>query len=84
MEKFFATGRFRRHPLPILKGAAIRLNQLNAAGHLDDLRNPPSNQLEMLTGDRQGQWSVRINDQWRLCFRFASGDAFDVEIVDYH
>jgi len=62
----------------------MRLTQLNAATRLDDLRLPPSNRLEALTGDRAGQWSIRINDQWRVCFRFEDGDAFGVEIVDYH
>lgn len=62
----------------------MRLIQLNAATTLDDLRVPPSNRLEALKHDRRGQWSVRINDQWRVCFRFEAGDVFDVEIVDYH
>jgi len=62
----------------------MRLTQLDAATKLKDLRLPPSNRLEVLKGDRIGQRSIRINDQWRVCFRFASGDAFDVEIVDYH
>lgn len=62
----------------------MRLTQLNAATRLDDLRFPPSNRLEALKHDRKGQWSMRINDQWRLCFRFVGSDAFDVEIVDYH
>lgn len=60
------------------------ITQLNAATQLADLRSPPSNRLEALRGDRKGQWSIRINDQWRVCFRFAAGDAFDVVIVDYH
>lgn len=62
----------------------MRLVQLNAATQPEDLRLPPSNRLEALTGDRIGRWSIRINDQWRVCFRFESEDAFDVEIVDYH
>lgn len=62
----------------------MRLIQLNAATTLDDLRFPPSNRLEALKRDRRGQWSIRINDQWRVCFHFEGGDAFDVEIVDYH
>jgi proteic killer suppression protein len=61
----------------------MRLTQLNAATRIEDLRLPPSNRLETLTGDRAGQWSIRINDQWRVCFRFESGDAYDTEIVDY-
>ena len=57
---------------------------LDAALTLDDLRIPPANRLEKLVGDRAGRWSIRINDQWRLCFRWADGHANDVEIVDYH
>lgn len=62
----------------------MRLTQLDAAMRIEDLREPPSNRLEALRGDRAGQWSIRVNDQWRLCFRFTHGEAFDVEIVDYH
>jgi len=83
-ERFFATGKSRRLPQDILKRAAMRLTQLNAALRLDDLRLPPSNRLEALRGDRAGQHSIRINDQWRVYFRFEGGDAFDVEIADYH
>ena len=83
-EYFFATGKSRRLPVTILKRAAMRLTQLDGVLRLDDLRNPPSNRLEALTHDRSGQWSIRINDQWRICFRFVNGDAFDVEIVDDH
>lgn len=83
-ESLFATGKARRLPPDILRRAVMRLTQLDAATRIEDLRLPPSNQLESLAGDRQGQWSIRINAQWRLCFRFESGDAFDVEIVDYH
>lgn len=83
-ERFFVTGRSRRLPPEIRARAAMRLTQLNAAARIDDLRFPPSNRLEALKHDRKGQWSIRINDQWRLCFRFVGSDAFDVEIVDYH
>lgn len=83
-ERLYATGRSRRLPPDILKRAIMRLIQLNAATVLSDLREPPSNRLEALKGNRKGQHSVRINNQWRLCFRFESGDAFDVEIADYH
>ena len=62
----------------------MRLLQLDAATRLSDLRLPPSNRLEALKGDRGGRWSIRINDQWRVCFRFADGDVFGVEIIDYH
>lgn len=83
-ERFFATGKSRRLPPEILKRAAMRLMQLDAAKIIEDLRVPPSNRLEALAHDRAGQWSVRISDQWRICFRFKNGDAYDVEIVDYH
>lgn len=83
-ERLFATGKSRRLPPDILRRAVMRLTQLDAATVLEDLRQPPSNRLEALGGDRAGQWSIRINDQWRVCFRFEHGDALDVEIVDYH
>ena len=57
---------------------------LDAAEKLEDLRIPPGNRLEKLAGDRRGQHSIRINDQWRICFRWSEGDAYEVEIVDYH
>ncbi|GAB4410311.1 MAG: hypothetical protein Kow00123_23910 [Anaerolineales bacterium] len=57
---------------------------IDAAGELQDLRVPPGNRLEKLSGDRAGQYSIRINDQWRICFRWRDGDAYDVEITDYH
>ena len=83
-ERFFSTGRSRRLPPEIRARAAMRLTQLNAATRLDDMRLPVSNRLETLKYDRIGQWSIRVNDQWRVCFRFERGDVFDVEIVDYH
>ena len=64
--------------------ALRKLTQLHIAARIEDLRIPPQNRLEALKGARKGQWSIRINDQWRLCFRFEKGAAFDVEIVDYH
>lgn len=83
-ERFYTTWKSRRLPPEIRERAAMRLIQLNAAPQLADLKLPPSNHLEALRGDRKGQWSVRINAQWRLCFRFSAGDAFDDTIVDYH
>lgn len=83
-EKLFATGKSRRFPSEILKRALMRLAQLHAAVEVDDLRMPPSNRLEALVGSLQGKWSIRINDRWRLCFRFERGQARDVEILDYH
>jgi len=68
-----------------LERVALRkLQQVHAAASLDFLRVPPQNRLEALKGKRKGQYSIRINDQWRICFRFEGGYAFDVEIVDYH
>ncbi len=62
----------------------MRLTQLNAATRIDDLRLPPPNQLEALKASRKAQWTIRVNQHWRLCFRFDDGDAFDVEIADNH
>ena len=83
-ERFCTTGKSKRFPPDILNRAIKRLTQLDAATIIDDLRMPPSNHLETLSGKRTGQWSIRINDQWRICFRFENGEAYDVEIVDYH
>ena len=83
-QSLFATGKSRRLPPEILRRAVMRLTQLDAATDADDLRQPPSNRLESLSGDRLGQWSIRINDRWRVCFRFERGNAQDVEIIDYH
>ena len=83
-ERLFATGKSRRLPPDILRRAVMRLTQLDAATVVEDLRQPPPNRLEALSGDLAGQWSIRINDRWRVCFRFERGNAQDVEIVDYH
>lgn len=83
-ERFFTTGKSRHFPPDVLKRAVMRLTQLDAATSVNDLRMPSSNRLEALSGDRAGRWSIRINDQWRVCFRFDGGEAYDVEIVDYH
>lgn len=74
----------RKLPKEIQQRALRKLQVLNAAGDLKDLKVPPANQLEALKGDRLGKWSIRINQQWRLCFRWEAGHAHDVEIVDYH
>jgi toxin HigB-1 len=72
-------------PLPFHRaGGAPKATLVGRGKDLRDLKAPPGNRLEALVGDRAGQHSVRINDQWRLCFRFRRGDAYDVEIVDYH
>lgn len=83
-ERLFATGTSRRRPANVRFRALAQINRLHSISVIDDLRSPPSNRLEALKGDRAGQWSIRINQKWRLCFRFEDGDAFDVEIVDYH
>ena len=83
-ERFYTTDRSRRLPTQIRIRARMRLTQINAATQIEDLKSPPSNRLEALKGDRKGRWSIRINEQWRVCFRFSRGDAFDVEIADYH
>jgi toxin HigB-1 len=83
-ERFFRTGRSRRLPPDLHLRAAMRLRQLDAASVVTDLRFPPSNRLELLSGTRSGSYSIRINDQWRVCFKFEGGHAYEVEIVDYH
>ena len=73
-----------RRPQDIQRAALRKLRMLNSAKAIRDLRSPPANRLEKLTGGRKGQYSIRINDQWRVCFVWREGNAFDVEIVDYH
>jgi toxin HigB-1 len=76
--------RVKQLPSEIQATARRQLKQIDATNALDTLRVPPGNQLEQLKGDRIGQWSIRINDQWRICFRWSDTDASDVEIADYH
>ncbi len=83
-ERLFRRESVRRLPPSLLRVALRKLVQLDAATSLQDLRVPPGNRLEKLAADRAGQHSIRINDQWRICFRWREGDAFDVELVDYH
>ncbi len=83
-EKLFLRQRSLRFPADIYRIALRKLLLLDAAEKLEDLRIPPGNRLEKLTGNRQGQHSIRINDQWRICFRWSEGDAYEVENVDYH
>ena len=83
-ESFFRTAKSRRLPPDILRRAILRLNQLEHTATVDELRFPPASRLEALHGDRDGQWSIRINSQWRVCFNFMNGDVFDVQIIDYH
>ncbi|TYT24947.1 type II toxin-antitoxin system RelE/ParE family toxin [Luteimonas viscosa] len=83
-EKIWEGTPSRKLPSTIQQTARRKLRMLNAAAVLDDLRIPPANRLEALKGARRGQYSIRINDQWRVCFRWRDGDAHDVELVDYH
>ena len=83
-ERLFADEPSRRLPAQIQRVARRKLLLLHQARRLDDLRAPPGNRLEALKGARHGQHGIRVNDQWRLCFRWQGADAFDVEIVDYH
>ena len=84
-EEFWRTGKSKGMPPANLRSVAKRkLTRLDAATRLDDLKSPPGNHLEELKGDRTGQHSIRINDQFRICFRWQDGDAYEVEVVDYH
>ena len=83
-EKIFARERSHKLPQDIQQVALRKLRMLNRAFTLQDLRIPPANRLEKLLGKREGQHSIRINNQWRICFEWRDGDAYGVEIVDYH
>lgn len=80
----FLTGKAKRFPSDISRRARRKLEYIDLATRLDDLRVPSGNRLHPLKDDRKGQHSISINDQWRVCFRFVEGDAYDVEICDYH
>lgn len=83
-QKLFATGRSKRLPADILRRARRKLEYIDLARTLDDLRVPPGNRLHKLKADRKGQHAIAINDQWRICFRIVDGDAYEVEVTDYH
>jgi proteic killer suppression protein len=83
-QRLFERNPGRKPPVSVHRTALRKLLLLDAAERLSDLRVPPGNRLERLRGDRNGQHSIRINDRWRICFRWRDGDAYDVEIVDYH
>jgi proteic killer suppression protein len=83
-EAFFSEGTCPAQWRSFAKVAKRKLDMLDAAVRLDNLRNPPGNRLEALNGDRKGQWSIRINDQWRVCFSWSDHGPIDVEITDYH
>lgn len=80
----FLGERVKHIPPDIRQVARRKLAQLEQVDRIEELRIPPGNRLEALKGNRAGSWSIRINDQWRLCFRFDDGNAWDVEIIDYH
>lgn len=83
-EKIWLGESCRKFPRNIQDRAFRKLRQLNAAATVEDLKNPPGNNLENLKGDRKGHMSIRVNNQWWLCFKFESGEVFDVQIVDCH
>jgi proteic killer suppression protein len=80
----YIKGKSKRLAPDIIKRAVRRLEYIDLATCLNDLKVPPSNRLHALKGDRKGQYAISINDQWRICFKFDEGDAYDVEITDYH
>lgn len=83
-QRLFVKGTSKRLPHDLISRALRRLEYIHLANSINDLRVPPSNRLHALGADRQGQFSISINDQWRICFRFIDGDAYDVEVTDYH
>ena len=80
----FVHGSARRFPADLASRAARKLEYIHLASCLDDLKVPPGNRLHALSGNRKGEFAISINDQWRICFRFEDGDAYDVEVCDYH
>ena len=83
-EKVYALESSRKLPGDIQQVALRKLRMINNARDLNDLKIPPANRLEKLKGNREGQYSIRINDQWRICFTWRDGDAYELEITDYH
>jgi len=83
-QQVFVSGKSKQLPPDLIRRAVRRLEYIQYAKTLDDWKVPPSNRLHALKGDRAGPFSISINDQWRICFRFTEGDAYDVEITDYH
>jgi proteic killer suppression protein len=83
-QELYVTGAARRFPPDLAARAARKLEYIDLATRLEDLRVPPGNRLHALKGDRIGQHAIAINNQWRICFRFVDGDAHDVEVCDYH
>jgi toxin HigB-1 len=83
-EDFWVTGKLHRLPPEIARRALRKLTAIHETQQVESLRVPPGNRLHTLEGDRTGEHSISVNDQWRICFRFEDGDAYDVEICDYH
>ena len=83
-QELYAKGKSRRFPQSVAARAARKLEYVDLAARIEDLNVPPGNRLHALPGNRQGQYAIAINDQWRICFRFEDGDAYDVEVCDYH
>jgi len=83
-QDLYLTGTAKRFPPDVAARAARKLEYVDLAERLDDLKVPPGNRLHALKDDRKGQHAIAINDQWRICFRFVDGDAYDVEVCDYH
>ncbi|GED22300.1 plasmid maintenance system killer protein [Halomonas halmophila] len=83
-QELYSKGESKKLPSDVASRAARKLEYVNLATQLEDLKVPPGNRLHPLSGKRQGQHAISINDQWRICFRFEDGDAYDVEICDYH
>jgi proteic killer suppression protein len=82
--QLYLSEKTKRFPLDVANRAIRKLEYVDLASSLEDLKVPPGNRLHRLEGDRKGQYSISVNDQWRICFRFEDGDAYDVEICDYH
>ena len=82
--ELFAKGLARGFPPDVARRAVRKLEYVDLATRLDDLKTPPGNRLHALRGDRKGQHAIAVNEQWRVCFRFVDGDAYDVEVCDYH
>ena len=83
-QELYVSGRAKRLSAEVAQRAARKLEYVDLATRLDDLKVPPGNRLHALAGNRKGQYSIAVNDQWRICFRFIDGDAYDVEFCDYH
>jgi len=83
-EALFTTGQCKKLPADVVQRAIRKLDMVDSAYRIEDLRVPPGNRLHQLSGNRNGQWAISVNDQWRICFRFEGEDVHDVELCDYH